>query len=34
VGSVSGLFCADFKPGLKDLGAEAHEKSAVKLRDF
>ena len=27
------LFCADFKPSLRDLGAEVLEKSAVKLRD-
>ena len=33
-GSVSGLFCVYFKPGLINLGAEVHEKSAVKLRDF
>ena len=33
-GSVSGLFCVDFKPGLIDLGAEVDEKSAVKLRDL
>jgi hypothetical protein len=32
--SVRGLFCVDFKPGLIHLGAEVHEKSAVKLRDF
>jgi hypothetical protein len=25
---------ADFKPGLRNLGTEVHEKSAVKLRDF
>jgi hypothetical protein len=30
----SKLFCADFKPGLRNLRAEAHKKSAVKLRDF
>ena len=34
VGSVSRLFCVDFKPGLRNVGAEVHEKSAVKLRDF
>ena len=33
-GSVSGLFCVDFKPGLINLGAEVDEKSAVNLRDF
>ena len=27
-------FCVDFKPGLINLGAEVHEKSAIKLRDF
>ena len=27
-------FSVDFKPGLINLGAEVHEKSAVKLRDF
>jgi len=33
-GSVSGLFCVDFKPSLINLGAEVHEKSAVNLRYF
>ena len=28
-----GLF-VDFKAGLRNLGLEVHEKSAVKLRDF
>jgi hypothetical protein len=33
-GSMSGLFCDDFKLGLINLGAEVDEKSAVRLRDF
>jgi hypothetical protein len=33
-GSMSGLFCVDFKLGLINLGAEVDEKSAVRLRDF
>jgi hypothetical protein len=31
---VSRLFCVDFKPGLRNVGARVHKKSAVKLRDF
>jgi hypothetical protein len=31
---ASRFFCVDFKPGLMNLRAEVHEKSAVKLRDF
>jgi hypothetical protein len=27
-------FCVDFKPGLRNVGPEVQEKSAVKLRDF
>jgi hypothetical protein len=33
-GECEPAFLADFKPGLRNLGAEVHEKSAVKLRDF
>ena len=28
------LFYVDFNPGLRNLGPEVHEKSAVNLRDF
>jgi hypothetical protein len=33
-GSMSGLFCVDFKSSLINLGTEVDEKTAVKLRDF
>jgi hypothetical protein len=34
IGNVSRLFCVDFKPSLRNIGAEVYEKSAVKVRDF
>jgi hypothetical protein len=33
-GSVSQLFCVDFKPDLRNFVPGVDEKSAVKLRDF